>query len=169
MSESKRIDMEKHDRQGFMLIEVMIVIAMISILTVPLIYWELTFTEQFYSDIYGRNMVEAGNRSLEWIARDLRNTTGIKEQSINRLVLKSMDGTEIEYAFDKKNRTVIRSSSMQNTNPVLLEMAHDVDNFTIGPVDPETGLVCIRIDLSRGLLKNRKKVSLHGTAYRRMG
>lgn len=162
-------------QKGFSFVELMVVIAMISIVTVPLIYWEISFSERFHSSVYRREMIEAGNRTLEWIARDMRTAVEITQTSgdrvaVSTLAFRNAEGMVIEYQFDRAKRNVVRaaSSSDKNDDTFFMEMARNVDDFRIISKDSPAGALRVTIDLSRPLLKSRETVSMTGIATRRI-
>ncbi len=164
-------------QRGFTLIELMIVVSIITILVTPLIYLEICYSERFYSNIYRQDMTEAGNRSLEWIAKDLRSATDILKHwqneslSSDRLILKSSDNCVIIYAFNKEQRVLSRAShcsTASESSPTIMQLALYIDKFEIAPVDPDADIVHIHLELSREVLHFREKITINSVAARRI-
>ncbi len=162
-----------HTKNGFTLAELLVVTSIMGIIVTPLIYLEICFTKSFYSNIYRQDMVEAGNRSFEWIAKDLRSATSVlkgwqnESFSSDQLILKKTNGLVV-YAFDEKQGVLTRAEHSETNSPLIVQLANNIDNFKIAPVDPSANLFHITLELSRELLDTREIVTMNSTVARRI-
>ncbi|MCP4351515.1 MAG: hypothetical protein GY795_39115 [Desulfobacterales bacterium] len=158
-------------KRGFTLIELLIIIQIIIILVPVLIYLEIYFTERFHVNINRQNMMEAGTRTLKWIAKDLRLADSVQIPDQNqagseRLILNNTDGCKIIYTFDKDKRIVTRTETPaeKGHEQSVTELAHDVDYVEISPVNIGKGLIRTRIDLSHELTRSRQTITVSNIA-----
>ncbi|MCP4687224.1 MAG: prepilin-type N-terminal cleavage/methylation domain-containing protein [Desulfobacterales bacterium] len=167
----------KNDQGGFTLMEMMIVLSIISILVTPFIYLEIFYTERYRSTMAYQDMAEAGNRTLDWIARDFRASRGVletwrqKKLAKDRLILQQRDDLVVIYAFDKKKKTITREEHHARGDgdySAVLTLAEWVDQFEIDPVNPSTPVLNLRVRLSRELIHSEDVVTMTGVASRRM-
>jgi len=162
--------------QGFTLIEITLVMALIGILAIPLLYLEVYSSESVYRDLLREEMAESGNRSVEWMAKDFRAAAAVMDQwqdqppASDRLILAGPGRAVIVYAWDRKLRALTRATypGGPESPAAVMTLARDVSDFEISPVDPKARLITIRIELSRDLLNHRESFTLHGTAGRRL-
>jgi prepilin-type N-terminal cleavage/methylation domain-containing protein len=168
---------QKHKAAGFTLMELMIVISIFSILITPFVFLEVYSTEGLYTNIRRQQMTESGNRVVEWIARDFRSCKGLRKEwrseelSEDRLILSAPDTGVIIYGFHKEKRTITRKQYTGKGHrgaPIEMAVATHVDRFSFKPVDVGARLIRIKIDLSREMLHSRERVTVNGTAWRRI-
>lgn len=172
----------RYKNKGFTLVELLIVITLMGILVTPLLYMEIQYSKGFFANIYRQDLVEAGNRSLEWIAKDIRKAISVtKDQGENRLVIETFDKSMIFYSFNKEKRVLTREEyPPQNPggNPVVIELACYIDDFFIAPIRTSPAdtrqaafkakIFHIRIDLSREVLNFTERITMNGVAAGRL-
>ncbi len=167
----------KTDQRGFSLMELMIIMAIISILVTPFLYLEIFYTERYHSTMAYQDMAEAGNRTLDWIARDFRASRGIldtwrhKPLAGNRLILDGGDDRVILYAHDEKRKAVTRAEHRIGADgepPMIVTLAENVDRFEIDPVDPSASVLHLRVRFSRELFHSEDILTMTCITSRRV-
>ncbi len=163
-------------RQGFTLMELMVVLAIMSILVTPLIYLEVFYAERYRSTMAHQDMAEAGARVLDWIARDFRASGGLLESrgetrlAGNRLILKGENDRVILYALDEKRNAITRAEHPpgEGAEPMVLTLAEHVAEFRFDPVDPSASMLHIRLRFSREMIHSVDGMTLSCFTSRRV-
>jgi len=162
-------------QKGFTLIELMIVVAVLSALIAPLAVLEIHSTERFHGGIIRRDLAEAGARSLEWIAHDLRTAVAVRDRlgdqvlAPDRIILQQPDGRTVIYFRDPNLRALLRTEYAPDGQTALATttLALDLKVFAIEPVDPNAPLYNVRLDFYRTMLNVPLTLTMKGTMGRR--
>lgn len=160
----------KHTQGGFTLVELMIVIQIIAILIAPMIYLELVYREKFEVNVSRQDMVESGNRTLEWIARDIRTANNIKGKWLtntpvaDRLIIETTSGKVVVYSYVQQKKAITRSQfdQLKSKEPSeVVTLGSYVEDLVVKPLDSIPSMYQVRIDFYKEFLKSSESISMN--------
>jgi len=150
---------------GFTLVELMICVAILSILAVPMIYLETGFYERYHKTKAWLGMVEDGHRTIEWMAKDVRGASSVDRVSAELILLNYPPGKNraIEYRFEKKKKVLIRVEKLIDINKTISEImiAQYIDTVSLNKVESGSGLFEIQLTFSRQFFHSSETVLLN--------
>ncbi len=168
------MEIEK-SRAGFTLIELMIVVAIVGILTVPFIYIEINSHELVAKDIARSDMTEAGNRALEWMAKDIREAKSIppewKEMELGpATLLLEKEECVVGYHYLKDKRRLVRKEYdlVSGEQKSITAMANNLQKIEISPLETNAEIISIKLEFSKEMIATAERFDLQAQVARRI-
>ena len=162
-------------KQGFTLVEIMIVVAILGIVTVPFIYLEINSHELVTKDIARSDMTEAGNRSLEWMAKDVREAKSIlskwKGMELGpATLLLEKEECAVGYHYLKDKRRLVRKEYdlASGEQKSITAMANNLQKIEIFPLETNAKIISIKLEFSKEMIATAERFDLQAQVARRI-